>query len=126
MPPIHAQQGQATVELVALLPVLVLVALLLWQGAVAGQAIWLSASAARAAARADAVGGDPVSAARATLPARLERGLRVRSADDGDRHRADRDGEGGGVAVTLRIPAVLSDGAVASTTARARFAPQGP
>ena len=126
MPPIRAQAGQATVEVVALLPVLVLVALLLWQAAVAGQAIWLSASAARAAARADAVGGDPVSAARATLPARLERGLSVRAANaDGD-PEGDRDGEGGGVAVTLRIPAVLSDGAVASTTARARFAPQGP
>ncbi len=125
MPPIRAQRGQATVEVVALLPMLVLVALLLWQAAVAGQAIWLSASAARAAARADAVGADPVSAARATLPARLERGLRVRSAGDGDRRVAGRDGEDG-VAVTLRIPAVLSDGAVASTTARARFAPQEP
>ena len=125
MPPIRAQAGQATVEVVALLPVLVLVALLLWQAAVAGQAIWLSASAARAAARADAVGGDPVSAARATLPARLERGLSVRAANaDGD-PEGDPEGDGG-VAVTLRIPAVLSDGAVASTTARARFAPQGP
>jgi hypothetical protein len=121
MPRTHAERGQATVEVVALLPLLVMVALLLWQAAVAGQAIWLSASAARAAARAAAVGGDPASAARATLPPRLEHGLRVRPDRDGDGER-----RGGGVAVTLRIPAVLSGGAVASTTARARFAPQGP
>jgi hypothetical protein len=118
MPPTDRQRGQATVEVVALLPVLVLLALLLWQAAVAGQAIWLSASAARAAARVDAIGGDPASAARATLPARLERGLRVRTA-------GDRGGRQDGVSVTLRIPAVLSSGAVASTTARAHFTPQG-
>lgn len=114
LPPDPAQRGQATVEVVALMPVLVLVALLLWQAVVAGQAIWLSGAAARAAARADAVGADAASAARATLPPRLEDGLRVRTGDDG-----------GAVAVTLRIPSVLSDGAIASTTARARFVPQG-
>jgi hypothetical protein len=113
MPSTRAERGQATVEVVALLPLLVLLAILLWQAVVAGQAIWLSGAAARAAARADAVGGDPASAARATLPARLERGLRVRARDD------DR-----GVTVILRIPAVLTDGAVASTTAHARFLPQ--
>ncbi|MEA2226926.1 MAG: hypothetical protein QOF04_556, partial [Solirubrobacteraceae bacterium] len=48
------ERGQATVELVALLPLLMLVALAAWQGVVAGQAIWLSGSAARAAARAEA------------------------------------------------------------------------
>ncbi len=96
------------------MPMLVLVALLLWQAVVAGQAIWLSGAAARAAARAGAVGSDPGAAARATLPPRLERGLRVREGDEAD-----------GVAVTLRIPSVLGDGAIASTTARARFVPQG-
>jgi hypothetical protein len=115
MPPPFAQRGQATVEVVALLPLLVLLAMLLWQAAVAGQALWLSSTAARAAARADALGDDAASAARATLPARLEDGLRVRPRDDG-----------GGVDVTLRIPSVLSDGAVASTTASARFPAQGP
>jgi len=114
MPPNAPERGQATVEVVALLPLLVLLAMLLWQAAVAGQAIWLSGAAARAAARADAIGGDPAAAARVALPPRLERGLRVRS-------RGDE-----GVAVTLRIPAVLTDGAVASTTARARFLPQAP
>ena len=101
-------------ELVALLPLLALVGLAVWQAAVAGQAIWLAGSAARSAARAAAIGADPAPAARDVLPPRLEDGLRVRTRD------------GGGVVVTLRIPAVIGGGTVASTTARARFVPQTP
>jgi hypothetical protein len=112
MPSVRAQGGQATVELVALLPLLVVIAFALWQAAVAGQAIWLAGAAARAAARAEALGQDPAPAARAALPPRLEDGLRVVVAD------------GGGVRVTLRIPSVLTSGAVATTSARARFVPQ--
>jgi hypothetical protein len=108
------QDGQATVELVALLPLMAVVAVALWQAAVAGQAIWLAGAAARAAARAKAVGGDAERAARAVLPARLEDGLRVRASD------------GGEVRVTVRIPSVATSGAVASTAARARFVPQTP
>jgi hypothetical protein len=108
----RGQCGQASVELVALLPLLVVTALALWQAVVAGQAIWLAAAAARAGARAHALGADPGPAARRTLPPRLEAGLRVRAGDDGD------------VRVTLRIPSVLTKGAVATTTARARFVPQ--
>ena len=70
--------GQASVETVALLPLVVLVGALLWQAVVAGQALWLSGAAARAAARAAAVGADAQAAAKATLPPRLESGLRVR------------------------------------------------
>ncbi|HVW18454.1 MAG TPA: hypothetical protein VHB30_09410, partial [Solirubrobacteraceae bacterium] len=49
-------RGQASVELVALLPIVLLVGAALWQAVVAGQAIWLSGGAARAAARAAAIG----------------------------------------------------------------------
>jgi hypothetical protein len=114
MPSARAQAGQATVELVALLPMLAVVGFALWQAVVAGQATWLAGAAARAAARAEALGADPASAARGVLPPRLEGGLRVEPADDGE------------VRVTLRIPAVVGRGAVASTSARARFAPQTP
>ena len=114
MPSIRGQDGQASVELVAMLPLLAFVAVAVWQAAVAGQALWLAGAAARAAARAEALGADPASAARAALPPRLEDGPRVRAVDDG------------GVAVTVRIPAVLAGGAVATTSARARFVPQGP
>ena len=53
----RGQTGQASVETVALLPLVVVVGALLWQAVVAGQALWLSGAAARAAARAAAVGG---------------------------------------------------------------------
>ena len=58
---LQTRAGQ--VELVALLPLVVLVGALLWQAVVAGQALWLSGAAARAAARAAAVGGDAAAAA---------------------------------------------------------------
>jgi hypothetical protein len=112
MPFIRGQEGQASVELVALLPLLAFIAFALWQAVVAGQAVWLAGAAARAAARAEALGADPAPAARAALPPRLEDGLRVRAGDDG------------AVRVTLRIPSVLTEGAVATTSARARFVPQ--
>src|ERR671922_2571617 len=101
MPTIRAQGGQATVELVALLPLLAVLGVGLWQAAVAGQAMWMAGAAARAAARAEALGTDPVGAARSVLSPRLAEGLRVRAVD------------GGGVRVTLRVPAVLGGGAVA-------------
>jgi hypothetical protein len=108
------ERGQATVELVALLPFLMVVALAVWQGVVAGQAIWLAGSAARAAARAEAIGAEPAPAARRALPPRMEDGMSVRAR------------EGGGVTVTLRIPSVVGDGALAHTSARARFVSQRP
>jgi len=104
--------GQAAVELVALLPLVGLLAALLWQALLAGETVWLSASAARAAARAVAVGSDPLAAARTVLPARLERGLRVRREPDG------------AIALELRVPAALGDGTIAPVTARARFEAQ--
>src|SRR5918911_2503584 len=99
------ERGQASVELVAVLPLLVLVGFAVWQAAVAGQAIWLAGAAARAAARAQALGADPSPAARGALPPRFERGLRVRAREDG------------GVTVTVRIPSVFGAGAVATTSA---------
>jgi hypothetical protein len=106
------QRGQATVELVALLPLVVLLGAGLLQAALAGHAAWAAAGAARAAARAGAVGGDPRDAARAALPARLEPGLRVRR------------GRNGEVRVSVRVPspAGLRLGRVEQ---RARFVPQG-
>src|SRR5690242_2361153 len=109
MPTREGERGQASVELVALLPLLVALGFAVWQAAVAGQAMWLAGSAARAAARAQALGGDPAPAARAVLPSRLEDGLQVRPRTYG------------GVSVTVRIPAVVGGGRMASTTARARF-----
>jgi hypothetical protein len=87
----RAESGQASVELIAVLPAALLVGLVAWQLALTGHAAWLSAHAARAAARADVVGGSPDRAARSALPRPLERGLRVRRL-------------GAGVQVRVRVP----------------------
>jgi len=113
MGPRYGERGQASVELVGVLPFCVFACALVWQLALAGHAAWAVGSAARAAARAEAVGADPRRAARGALSESLERGVRV----------APR--EGGAVRVTVRIPAVgglLELGHVSET---ARFAPQG-
>src|SRR3954452_11717876 len=71
------QRGQASIELLAAVPFALLVGAVAWQLALLGHAAWLAAHAARAAARADAVGRSPRRAARSVLPRSLERGLRV-------------------------------------------------
>lgn len=106
---LRAQSGQASVELVALLPLLAVLGLVLWQAIVAGQAVWLAGSSARAAARAAAVGGDVREAARAVLPRRLARGLTVERAAAGDVH------------VAIAIPAVVGAARLGSVSARARL-----
>ncbi len=114
MPSLRVQDGQASVELVALLPLLAVVAALLWQAAVAGQAVWLAGTAARAAARAEAVGADAPAAARRVLTPRLSQTAHVATASDG------------AVTVRVRIPSVLGSGqSLGSFTTRARFAAQG-
>lgn len=107
------EDGQASVELVALLPLLVALVGALWQAVVAGQTLWLAGAAAGAAARAAAVGGDPARSARATLPTRLEAGLQVRlEANDG-------------VTVRVRIPTAWGTGSLGTVTRHARFPAQG-
>jgi hypothetical protein len=71
--------GQASAELVALLPVLVLIGAVVVQLVLAGHALWLCSNAARIAARAALVGANPEEAARSALPGSLEDGLRVRA-----------------------------------------------
>ncbi len=107
------ERGQASVELVALLPLVAILAFSMWQATVAGQAVWLAGSAARAAARASAVGADPGAAARRVLPERLERGLLVTRVDGRE-----------GVKVAIRIPAVVGGGGLGSVSARAALRDQ--
>ncbi len=110
---LRGEGGQATVELVALLPLLAVLAALLWQAVVAGQAVWFAGSAARAAARADAVGGDVRVAARGVLPARLRDDVRVDRLDGGD-----------GVRVAIEIPSVVGALRLGSVSARAQLRDQ--
>jgi hypothetical protein len=89
---LRTESGQASVETVALVPLVVLAATVAWQLVLTGHTLWLCAHAARAAARADLVGASPARAARSALPRSLERDLSVRRLD------------GGGVRVELRVP----------------------
>ncbi len=86
--------GQASVELVAAVPIVLLVGLALWQAALAGHAMWMCANAARVAARADVVDRDVRKAALSALPRTLERGMRVQ-------RRGTR------VRVAVRVPLVV-------------------
>jgi pilus assembly protein CpaE len=69
--------GQASVEMMAVLPLVLLVGIVVWQMALAGHTLWTCANAARVAARAEAVGDDAERAARSALPDGLERGMEV-------------------------------------------------
>ena len=104
----RSPSGQASVELVALLPVLGALVLAGWQVAVAGHTMWSASAAVRAASRAAAVGGDAERAARAIAG----RSVRVRTREDG------------GVEVSLPIRAVAGGGRIATYTTPARFEPQ--
>ena len=100
-------------ELVALLPLLVLVAAVLWQIALAGHATWAAGAAARAAARASAVGGDPGRAARSAIPVELRGDLRISETADG------------AIRVLVRIPAVTPGLDLGRASAQAHFPAQG-
>jgi pilus assembly protein CpaE len=78
----RSESGQASVELVAILPALVICVLVAGHALAAGWALWAAASAARAGARAQHVGGDGAAVARGALPGSLRDGARVRSEDD--------------------------------------------
>jgi hypothetical protein len=92
---LRVERGQASIELVAMLPVVLLVAAVAWQLALVGHTAWLTANAARAAARADVVGRSPTAAARSALPDSLERELEV-----------ERE-KGGRVRVAVQVPLLL-------------------
>ena len=104
----HRDEGQATVEFLAMLPLLGVLALGVWQAAVAGHAIWSASAAARSASRVAAVGGDAERAARSIAGRRA----RVRGASDG------------AVRVTVPIPAVAGGRDLTTFTTAARFEPQ--
>jgi hypothetical protein len=91
-----AQSGQASIELVAMVPVVLIVGVVVWQLALAGQTAWLTANAARVAARADVVGRDTTRAARTALPRSLEDGLEVERMP------------GGRVRVSVRVPLLMT------------------
>jgi hypothetical protein len=107
------QLGQATVELVAGLPALLLAALVALQLLAAGFALTLADGAAEAGALARAGGADAEEAAREALPGWA-------------RERVEVDVEGGGVAVELRPPSpVAAIGEALTVSSRAWVRPDG-
>ena len=110
MRPRGSELGQASVELVAVLPALLLCAAIAIQLAVSGYGLWASATAASAGARAEYVGGDPGGAARSALPLALRRGANV--------HHNE------GVAVSLRVPGPLPGPAAVPVRSRSSLEPE--
>lgn len=105
-----AERGQATVELVAALPALLLAAAVALQLLVAGYAMTLADGAAEAGALALASGGSAADAAREALPGWARDDVSVAV-------------EGGIVSVRLRPPspvAALADRLTVSSSAAAR------
>jgi len=105
-----AERGQATVELVAALPALLLAALVALQLLAAGYALTLADGAAEAGALALASGGSAAEAARAALPGWAEDDVSVAV-------------ENGKVSVRLRPPSpieALSERLTVNSSAAAR------
>ena len=89
----RGERGQASVELIGAIPVLLVAVLIAAQFVAAGHALWSAALAARAGARASVVGRDATRAARRALPGLLRDGARI--------------GEDGGVSVRVAVPRLL-------------------
>jgi TadE-like protein len=87
------EDGQASVELVAAVPLVLVLTLVVAQLGVAGYALWSAGAAARAGARAGYVGGDAKAAARQSLPSPLRGGATIHDAN--------------GVFVRVEAPALL-------------------
>src|SRR6476660_1220285 len=92
---IRAERGQAAVEFVAVVPFVLVAALVAWQLALLGHVAWSAASAARSGARAALVGRDAARAARSALPRSLRSATRVSRV------------VGGPVRVSVPIPLVV-------------------
>jgi hypothetical protein len=73
------EPGQASVELLAVLPALVVCVVIAASALPAGWALWSAANAARAGARAEHVGRDGAQVARRALPGGLRRSGEVRT-----------------------------------------------
>jgi hypothetical protein len=111
-PPANSSSGQATVEFLVVLPLVAAVLAALWQLTLIGYAEWGASAAARAAARASAVGGDPGAAARSHVGASLRPGLHVRAQAAGD------------VRVAVRIPTLPGVPGLGHARATGHFRPQ--
>ena len=104
--------GQASIELLAAIPLLLIVAALIWQAALAARSASFAATAARDGARAIALGRDPRAAAVSGLPSDLVPGVRLKALDAGR------------VRVWIKVPAAFDGLNAGSVSSSARFVGQ--
>lgn len=98
------EAGTASVELIAVVPFLLLAVLVAAQLALAGQALWSAGVAARAAARADLVGGGAARAARAALPPSMRAGAEIQEGRGSVTKESNR---AGAVSVRVAVPSIV-------------------
>jgi hypothetical protein len=110
-PQCDPERGQASAELVAVIPLLVVAVLALGQVVVAGYALWSAGTAARAGARAEHVGGDARAAARSALPSPLRSRAKIET--------------GGPIEVEVGTPALLPGVPTLEVRASADLDPAG-
>jgi hypothetical protein len=103
------ERGQASAELVAVIPLVVVAVLAVGQIVVAGYALWGAGIAARAGARAEHVGGDARAAARSALPSPLRSRAKIET--------------GGPIEVEVGTPALLPGAPTLDVRARADLDP---
>jgi hypothetical protein len=97
------REGQASVELVAILPALAVCLVIAAQTVLVGWALWSAGNAARAGARAVEVGSDAEAAARHALPGALRRDAAIHAGD--------------GVRVKVRVPSIVPGTTMPSVSA---------
>jgi hypothetical protein len=111
------EPGQASVELLAILPALVVCVVIAASALPAGWALWSAANAARAGARAEHVGDDGEAVARRALPGRLRREAKVQE-------WAGETG-GDGVSVEVEAPALVPGAEPVGFEVAAKLGPGG-
>jgi hypothetical protein len=103
----RGDSAQASVEFVALLPLLAVLLAIAAQTVVAGWTLWSAGNAARAGARAQEVGSDVQAAVRHALPGVLREGAVIKDSE--------------GVRVQVRVPALVPGVKLPSVTAASRL-----
>lgn len=102
------ERGQASIELIGMLPFLVLAGLLVWQLLLFGYAATSAENAARAASRVEARGGNGERAANRVVGSALREGMRVQLSGEKAVVR---------VRVPLLVPGITGDDVTISRSA---------